>query len=243
MVEIAIKNLTVDYIEKRQVIHGVNGLSAVFPASSFNVVVGSSGCGKTTLLRAVAGFIAYDGEILFDGEDIDDVPTQKRNVAYVSQQYVLYSHLTIFDNIAFPLKIKGATPKEITATVKDIAEKMGLTCCLTRRPKHISGGQQQRVAIARALVKRPSVCLLDEPLSNVDPQLRNTVRIQMKETLKSLGCTVIYVTHDFQEAMALADNIFVMDEGNIAVTGKPGDVYKSQNDAVKQLRGSGDMLW
>lgn len=242
MVEIGIKGLTVKYGGKKQITVACDGLSSVFAAGKFGVVVGYSGCGKTSLLRAIAGLTDYDGEILYNGENVGDIPTQKRNIAFVSQQYVLYSHLTVFDNIAFPLKVKGAEPREIIDEVKTVAEKLGLTCCLTRKPKHISGGQQQRVAIARALVKRPSVCLMDEPLSNIDAQLRSEVRGRIKDALKSLGCTVVYVTHDFSEAMALADEIYVMDGGKIVLNGTPSEVYRSGNEIVKQLRG-GEPLW
>lgn len=181
MVEVDVKNLTVVFTEKKQKITALDKVSVRFPAGSFNVILGYSGCGKTTLLRSVAGLTDYDGDVYYDGECINDVPTQRRNLAYVSQQYVLYSNQTIFDNIAFPLKLMGAAPKEIISTVNEIAEKLGIACCLTRKPKHISGGQQQRAAIARALVKRPSLCLLDEPLSNVDAQLRDEVRVRIKD--------------------------------------------------------------
>lgn len=243
MIEVEVKNLKVEFTEKKQKITALDDLSVRFSAGSFNVIVGYSGCGKTTLLRAVAGLTDYDGEVFFDGVCVDGVPTQRRNLAYVSQQYVLYSNQTIFDNIAFPLKLRGADPSEVISTVNGIAEQLGISCCLTRKPKHISGGQQQRAAIARALVKRPALCLLDEPLSNVDAQLRDEVRVRIKDTLKSLGCTVVYVTHDLREAMSLADNLFVMSDGQIVVSGTPSEVFKSNNDAVKQLRGSGDILW
>lgn len=243
MVEVSVKNLTVNFVNKKVSVTVLDGLSAVFPSGSFNVIAGYSGCGKTTLLRAVAGLIDYEGEVCFDGEAMEEVPTQKRNLAYVSQQYVLYSNRTIFDNIAFPLKLKGAEVSEINSAVKDIAEKLGLTCCLTRRPKHISGGQQQRAAIARALVKRPSVCLMDEPLSNIDQQMRNTVRVQIKQALKSIGCTVIYVTHDFKEALALADNLFILNGGKIVFSGTPSEALKSNAEIVKSLRGTEDDIW
>jgi len=243
MVEISIKDLTVDFTEKKQTVRALDKLSAVFPANKFNVIVGYSGSGKTTLLRVIAGLIDYDGEVCFDGACVDDLPTAERNLSFVSQQYSLYSNLTIFDNIAFPLKLKGASAKEIRPAVNDVAEKLGISCCLTRKPKHISGGQQQRAAIARALVKRPAVCLMDEPLSNVDPQLRGEVRIRIKNALSSLSCTAIYVTHDFQEAMALADNLYVMRGGEITVFGTPTEVFKSDDETVKGLRSNGGALW
>ena len=172
--EITIENLVVKYKNKKAAeVKALNGLSIVFSSDEFNVLVGFSGCGKTTLLKAVAGLIDNEeGRILFDGKDVDNVIPAKRNVAYVSQEFVLYPQMTVFDNIAYPLKNSGAPKEEIRARVNEIAEKLGLTLCLTRLPRHLSGGQQQRVALARALVKKSAICLLDEPLSNTDAQLR-----------------------------------------------------------------------
>ena len=162
MPDIKVKNLTVTYIDKKKnETVAVRGLSARFDAGTLNVVMGFSGCGKTTLLKAIAGFFAFDGYIYFDGRDADTIPTRKRNLAYVSQDYVLYPSLTVFDNIAFPLKTARLKRDEVTERVKAIAETFGLTDCLTRLPKHLSGGQQQRVAIARAMVKHPNLILIE----------------------------------------------------------------------------------
>lgn len=243
MVEISIKNLTVEFCEKKQRVRALNNLSAVFGSGKFNVIVGFSGSGKTTLLRAIAGLADYEGEIAFDGVSMDDIPPSGRNLALVSQQYSLYSNKTIYDNIAFPLKLKNAPPAEINAAVREISEKLGISCCLTRRPKYVSGGQQQRAALARALVKRPSVCLLDEPLSNIDPVLRSEVRTRIKDTLKSLSCTVIYVTHDFSEAMQIADSIYVLSGGEITAHGTPSEIFLSNDETVKLLRSGGNGIW
>ena len=238
MPKIAVSDLTVKFNNKRTgSVVALNGLNAEFLSEAFNVVVGYSGCGKTTLLKCIAGLIEHEGKIFFDDTDVTDVKPSDRGVSYVSQEYMLYPHMTVFDNIAFPLKMTGTPKKEISERVKNIAAALDLTYCLTRMPRHISGGQQQRTAIARALIKRPSVCLLDEPLSNADPQLRYKERRLIKDTVKQYGCTVIYVTHDISEAMALADRLIVLSDGKCEIVGEPTDVYNSDNAMVRSLKG------
>lgn len=236
MPQIDIENLTVEYSNGKEKVVALDNLSVTLLANSFNVIVGYSGCGKTTLLRAIAGQLNYDGKILFDGEDVRSVSVQKRKLAFVSQQYVLYSNKTIFDNIAFPLKIQGRSKTEIINTVRDVAAKLDLTACLTRKPKHLSGGQQQRVALAKALVKGPSVCLLDEPFSNVDAQQRLRSRVLTKQTLTSCNCTAVYVTHDLTEAMSLAERLIVVDGGKVVECGTPLEVYNCGNPIVESMK-------
>ena len=238
MPKITISDLTARYkVKGSDEVLALDKVCAEFLSDSFNVIVGYSGGGKTTLLKCIAGVIDYDGEVLFDGVDVGGLAPSKRNISYVSQEYVLYPHLTVFDNIAFPLKNMGASKKEITERVKSIAEILELTHCLTRRPKHLSGGQQQRVALARALVKNPEICLFDEPLSNTDPQLRYRERRFIKDAIKRYGCTAIYVTHDFPEAMALADSLTVISDGKCVLQGEPMQVYDSGNEIVESLKG------
>lgn len=177
MPKIKFDNVTVTYANGKQKVVALDGLYVEFAPDCFNVVVGASGCGKSTLLRTVAGQLEYDGSVIFDERNIKRVSEQDRNLAFVSQQYVLYPRLTIFDNIAFPLKAKRMDSDSIIDIVRDIAKSLDLTACLTRKPQHLSGGQQQRVALARALVKQPQVCLLDEPFSNVDAERRLTTRL------------------------------------------------------------------
>lgn len=236
MPQISIKNLTVAYADEKKDFVALDGLDATFLSNKFNVVVGYSGSGKTTLLRTLLGQLNYEGTVEFDGEDVCNVPIQRRNMSYVSQQYVLYSNKTIFDNIAFPLTIQRMSRNDIIVRVRDIADKLELTACLTRKPKHLSGGQQQRVALAKALVKQPSVCLLDEPFSNVDPSQRLRSRILTKQALSACNCTSIYVTHDLTEAMALADNLVVIDQGKVVVSGAPLDVFNSGAAVVESLK-------
>ena len=238
MPEIHIQRLTCVYPSKSRKlppVTAIDGLSLELATDAFHVIVGYSGCGKTTLLRCIAGLQDYEGEIFFDGENAADLDIRSRNLAFVSQQYTLYPRMTIFDNIAFPLLAAKVEKHEIVDRVYAIAEDLGLLPCLTRKPKQVSGGQQQRVALARALVKKPAVCLLDEPLSNIDAQLRTEQRHYIKKALTNAGCTTIYVTHDIREAMALADNLIVMNEGRVSISGKPLDVYESNDPVMKSL--------
>lgn len=239
MPEIRTENLTVTYYDKRESVVALDDVTVEFASGKFNVIVGSSGCGKTTLLKTIAGLIRpYEGSIYFDNTNADYISMQDRNISYVSQNYALIPHKTIYDNIAFPLKILGAPKREIDMRVKELAMQLDLTACLTRKPKHISGGQQQRTALARALVKRPSICLMDEPLSNLDPTLRTSARELIKCVFKDYGMTVIYVTHDFREAQIMADNLIVMDNGKVEIAGSPKYVVASGNPTVQGLLAS-----
>ncbi len=237
---ISIKNLTVEYVGKKQTTVALDDVSVQFDTGTFNVVVGASGSGKTTLLSAICDAVDYDGDILFDGVDSVDLSVADKNISLVSQKYLLYPHLSVFDNIAFPLKAMGARRNEIMARVKDFCVKLGLGNYLVRRPKELSGGQQQLVALARAIVKNPSVCLLDEPLSNVDAQKRPEVRKLIVDTLRQGGCTVVYVTHDISEAFAIADKIFVLDNGKMVLSGTPDEVAVSGHPLITSARSAND---
>lgn len=235
MSEIELKNVSVVYKTKKRETVALDDFSATFK-DGMNVIVGYSGCGKTTLLRSILGLTDYEGEIYFDGDDLGDMSVKDRNFSFVSQNYILYPHYTVFENIAFPLKLLRASRDEIYERVCEVAEMLDVKACLNRRPKHISGGQQQRVAIARALVKRPSVCLMDEPFSNTDEATRaHTVR-WLKDTFETTGCMGIYVTHDFKEALTLADTIYVMNEGRLELFGTPDEIYASDNGVVRTLK-------
>lgn len=236
MPNISIKNLKVTYENKGSTIVAINDFNLEIKDGSFNVIVGYSGCGKTTLLRTIAGFVDYEGEIYFDNIDISNLSTQERNIAYVSQQYVLYPHMTIFDNIASPLVIAKAPRAEIIARVKEVAEYLDISHCLTRKPKQLSGGQQQKVALARAIIKRPQLYLFDEPFSNFDIQSRSEARRMIKAAVKDYNMTAIYVTHDFDEAINLADNIIIMHEGKVELIGTPEELIDSKNKVVQELK-------
>ena len=230
MPDIRLENVIVVYEENKKLTYAVNGISATFKSNQTSVILGYSGCGKTTLLKAIAGLLNYNGSISIDGVENENLLIKDKNIAYVSQNYVLYPHMTIFENIAFPLTNIGAPRQEIIERVSEIAEILDLTHCLTRKPKHLSGGQQQRVALARALVKRPDICLFDEPLSNVDEQFRREARQMIKQTLAKLSCTAVYVTHNVAEAMSLAD-------GKLEISGVPIEVYNSGNPIMDSLIG------
>lgn len=232
---IEVKNLSVVYETKKYETVALDDFSAVFE-NGMNVIVGYSGCGKTTLLRSILGLTDYDGDVLLDGENLENVMTKDKNFSYVSQEYVLYPQYTVFENIAFPLKLLKASREEIVERVKEVAQMLGLSACLNRKPKHISGGQQQRVAIARAIVKRPSVCFLDEPFSNTDEATRVQSVKWLKEVFEMTGISCLYVTHDFREALELADRIYVMNKGKLELVGTPEEIFASNNEIVRTLK-------
>ncbi|GGD99309.1 ABC transporter ATP-binding protein [Aureimonas endophytica] len=192
----------------------------------FVVFVGPSGCGKSTLLRMVAGLIPVTrGEVAIDGEAVTDVPASARGVAFVFQSYALYPHMNVERNIGFALETAGQRKEAIRAKVKEVARLLKVDHLLGRRPRELSGGQRQRVAIGRALVRKPEVFLFDEPLSNLDTDLRAEMRVEIARLHKELGTTMIYVTHDQVEAMTLADRIVVLNAGRIEQVGSPSELY------------------
>ena len=186
----------------------------------FIVLVGPSGCGKSTTLRMVAGLEEISGgELYIGGEQMNDVPAKDRDIAMVFQSYALYPHMTIYDNMAFPLKLRKMPKEEIDKRVREAAEILGITQYLKRKPKQLSGGQRQRVAIGRAIVREPKVLLMDEPLSNLDAKLRNQMRAEIIKLRNKINTTFIYVTHDQTEAMTLGDRIVIMKDGEIQQIG------------------------
>jgi len=189
-------------------------------------LLGPSGCGKTTTLRIIAGFeIPDEGHVYFDNVEVTSKKPYERGTAMVFQNYALWPHMNVFDNVAYGLKIKKLPKEEIRRRVEEVLELVGLKGLENRYPHQLSGGQQQRVALARALVVEPKVLLMDEPLSNLDAKLRLRMREEIKKLQKTLGITTIYVTHDQEEAMSLSDRIAVMNEGRILQIGHPKDVY------------------
>ena len=206
----------------------------------FLVLLGPSGCGKSTTLRMIAGLEGItSGDLLIGGKRMNEVEPKDRGVAMVFQNYALYPHKTVFDNMAMALKLQKMPKAEIKARVGDVAEMLGLTPYLDRKPAALSGGQRQRVAIGRAIVRTPEVFLFDEPLSNLDAKLRVRMRMELEELHRRLGVTAIYVTHDQIEAMTLADRIVVMNAGLIAQVGTPREVYeRPANEFVAGFIGS-----
>ena len=219
--------VVLDNVVKRygavQVVHDV---CLTVEPQEFVVLVGPSGCGKSTTLRMIAGLEEIsDGQVEIDGRIVNRVAPKDRDVAMVFQNYALYPHLNVADNIAFGLRIRKASKSEIASSVEEVAGILGLTEYLDRRPADLSGGQRQRVAMGRAIVRHPKVFLFDEPLSNLDAKLRTQMRAEIKRLHNRLGVTSIYVTHDQVEAMTLADRIVVMHDGRIEQVGAPMDLF------------------
>src|SRR3569623_1865165 len=211
------------------------GTHAVIPAASleikdveFAVFVGPSGCGKSTLLRLIAGLEdTTSGQILLDGQDMTAAAPAKRQLAMVFQSYALYPHMTVAQNIGFPLKMAGMDKAAIEGKVKEAASVLNLTNYLDRRPRNLSGGQRQRVAIGRAIVRQPKAFLFDEPLSNLDAALRVNMRLEISELHQQLKTTMVYVTHDQVEAMTMADRIVVMNAGHVEQLGTPLELIEA----------------
>ena len=212
-------------------VRAVDGVDLEIADGEFLVLLGPSGSGKTTLMRLCAGLEQpTEGEVVIDGEVVNDVPPRKRGIAMVFQSYALYPHKTVFKNIAFPLSVEGMDRGEITRKVEWAAGLLGIGHLLERVPSQISGGERQRVAIARALVRRPKVLLMDEPLSNLDAKVRHTARDELKKFQREIGVTTIYVTHDQVEAMGLGDRIAVMNAGTVRQIGTPDAIYHDPAD-------------
>lgn len=206
--------------------HVIKDVNIDFEKGHFVTFLGPSGCGKTTLLRMVAGFYEPDdGEILLNGKRIERIPPYSRNTAMVFQEYALFPHMNVFDNVSYGLRVKNRPKEEIERRVKEALDLMQLKGMEDRFPNQMSGGQQQRVAVARALVMNPEVLLLDEPLSNLDAKLRESVRVELRDIQKKMGLSTIYVTHDQSEALSMSDMIVVIKGGVVHQTGSPQEIY------------------
>ncbi len=204
----------------------INGVDFNIEDGELMVFVGPSGCGKTTLLRLISGLESITGGNIYIGdEQVNDVPPKDRNIAMVFQNYALYPHMTVAQNIDFGLKLRGVKKEQREESISKVAKMLGLSELVDRKPRELSGGQRQRVAMGRCIVRDPKVFLMDEPLSNLDAKLRNQMRVEIKQLQRNLGKTMIYVTHDQIEAMTLADRIVVLDQGVISQIGTPDQLY------------------
>ena len=218
----------------------VRGISFGAEKGEFVVLVGPSGCGKSTTLRMIAGLEeATGGDIFISGKRVNDLPPKDRDVAMVFQNYALYPHLSVYENIAFPLSIRKENRDVIGREVHKAAELLSITHLLLRKPKELSGGERQRVAVGRAIVRKPQVFLFDEPLSNLDAALRTEMRAELKSLQRTLGTTMIYVTHDQTEAMTMGDKIVVLNKGMVEQFGSPQEIYSKPNSTfVARFLGS-----
>ncbi len=222
MAELSLRGIVKSYGDL-EIIHGVD---LDIKHGEFVVFVGPSGCGKSTLLRMIAGLEQISGgELRIDGQRVNETPPAKREIAMVFQSYALYPHMTVYKNLAFGLETAGLPHATIDARVKRAAEMLKITDYLARKPKALSGGQRQRVAIGRAIVREPKLFLFDEPLSNLDAELRVQMRVELSKLHADLAATMIYVTHDQVEAMTMADRIVVLQQGRIEQAGSPLDLY------------------
>ena len=225
MAQVVLANITKTFLKGRVI--ALDKVTLTVPHKKFVTVLGPSGCGKSTLLRVVAGLEQPEGgEIRIGQQAVSGVAPGRRNVAMVFQNYALYPHMRVFDNIAIGLRLHKYPGGEIKAKVDKVATMLGIEELLARYPRQLSGGQQQRVALARALVREPQVFLLDEPLSNLDAQIREQTRAELKRLFRDLGATVIYVTHDQAEAMSMSDIVVVMERGEIRQIGDPETIYR-----------------
>lgn len=231
MSSVVLKNLVKSYDGKKNIIDNIN---LEIKDKEFIVLVGSSGCGKSTILRLISGLEDItSGEILIDDKVVNNVHPKDRDIAFVFQSYALYPHMSVYDNIAFGLKMRKYDKKTIDAKVREVAVSLNLTELLNRKPKQLSGGQRQRVALGRAIVRNPKVFLMDEPLSNLDANLRVHMRSEIKRLHQKLQTTFIYVTHDQTEALTMGDRIVVLDKGKIQQADTPEVIYnKPKNKFV-----------
>ena len=222
----------------------VDKINLTIPKGEFVSILGPSGCGKTTTLNMVAGFHEpTSGEIRIRGTNQVGVPPEKRNIGLVFQNYALFPHMTVAENVGFGLKMKRKSKSDTEAAVKNALKSVHLEGYESRYPKELSGGQQQRTALARAIAPQPSVLLLDEPLSNLDLKLRAVMRVELKEIQEALGMTFVYVTHDQEEAMAMSDRVVVMSGGVVAQEGRPVDIYQNPVSAfVADFIGKSNLL-
>lgn len=242
--------VTLDHIKAQNIsklfgeVRAIDDIDITIKQGEFFTLLGPSGCGKTTLLRTIAGFyIQEEGNLFFGEDNINDLPTHKRNIGMVFQNYAIFPHMTVFENVAYGLKARKVPKEDIKTRVNEALEMVELAHLADRQPAQLSGGQQQRVALARATVIHPGVLLMDEPLSNLDAKLRIKMREDIRGLQKRLNITTVYVTHDQEEALAVSDRIAVLKDGVIQQIGKPHEIYlRPRNKFVANFIGSTNLL-
>ena len=227
MSAIALRGVSKHWTTAHGLVHAVRDLSFELEPGTLNVLLGPSGCGKSTTLRLIAGLESADaGSIFIAGRDVTRLPPAQRSIAMVFQSYALFPHLTVAENIVFGLRVRSVGSDERGRRLARVAELLGLSPLLARKPSQLSGGQQQRVALGRAIINEAPVCLMDEPLSNLDAQLRAEMRGEIRALQRKLGITMVYVTHDQVEAMSMADRVILLNQGRIEQNGAPVDLYE-----------------
>ncbi|MEO8508682.1 MAG: ABC transporter ATP-binding protein [Betaproteobacteria bacterium] len=232
MSAIAVENVSKHWTTAAGNVRAVDSVSFALAEGSLNVLLGPSGCGKSTTLRLIAGLETTDGgRITIGDRDVTRLPPAKRNIAMVFQSYALFPHLSVAENILFGLRVRRVPPGECDSRLARVADLLGLSALLVRKPSQLSGGQQQRVALGRAIINEAPVCLMDEPLSNLDAQLRAEMRTEIRALQRKLGITMVYVTHDQVEAMSMADRVILMNSGRIEQNGTPVDLYETPANA------------
>src|SRR5450631_4068665 len=225
---IAVENVSKHWTTAGGEVRAVDSVSFALEPGTLNVLLGPSGCGKSTTLRLIAGLDHADtGRIWIDGRDVTQLPPARRKISMVFQSYALFPHLSVAENIVFGLRVRKTKNADRDRRLKRISELLGLSALLDRKPGQLSGGQQQRVALGRALIAEAPVCLMDEPLSNLDAQLRQEMRLEIRNLQRQLGITMVYVTHDQVEAMSMADRVILLSGGRIEQNGEPADLYET----------------
>lgn len=237
MSKVTFQNAKLSYKGKRKESNTViDDLNMVIDNEKISVIIGESGSGKTTILRAIAGLMTLDeGSVFFDDLDVTKYDPASRNVSYVSQMIGLYPNFTVFNNIAFPLKISHTPADEIRERVYEVADMLKISHCLTRKPKELSIGQAQRVAIARAIVKRANIYLFDEPFSNLDKDLSRELTMELKKLLTTLRATAVFISHDISEALSIGDHVFVVYDGKIIFDDTPQKLIQSKDKRITRL--------
>ena len=232
MSAIAVEKVSKHWTTADGQVRAVDAISFELAAGTFNVLLGPSGCGKSTTLRLIAGLEAADGgRVIIDGRDVTRLPPAERNIAMVFQSYALFPHLTVAENILFGLHVRRVPAADCRTRLARVAELLGLSSLLGRKPSQLSGGQQQRVALGRAIINEAPVCLMDEPLSNLDAQLRAEMRLEIRALQRKIGITMVYVTHDQVEAMSMADRVILLNGGRIEQNGTPVELYEQPANA------------